>query len=69
MIIKQEIEIKKKDLPSGSLNIRWRQMRSHYQAFAGNKYLVLADGETAEEAVKELKRVYNVSESAKIKIH
>lgn len=59
----------KVELPKGNLNIRYRQMRGVYQAFAGRDYLLGASGETAEEAIKELKRLYDVPEGAKIKIH
>lgn len=59
----------KVELPKGNLNIRYRQMRGVYQTFSGRDYLLGASGETAEEAIEQLKRLYNVPEGAKIKIH
>ena len=57
------------ELPKGSINVRFRQMRGVYQVFAGRNYLTGASGETAEEAIEQLKRLYDVPADAKIKIH
>lgn len=69
MKILTTISIDKKTLPSGSLNVRFRQMRCAYQVFAGRTYLTGASGDTAEDAIKELKKYYEVSKDADIKIH
>ena len=59
----------KSELPKGKLNVRFRQMRCMYQCFAGRTYLPLACGDTAEQAISELKAHYNVSADAEISIH
>lgn len=55
-----ETTTQKSPLPVGSINIRFRQMRCVSQAFAGSTYLTLADGETDEEVIENLKRFFDV---------
>ena len=69
MRILSTISIDKRALPSGSLNVRFRQMRCAYQVFAGRTYITGADGETAEDAIEQLKKHYEVPDGADIKIH
>jgi hypothetical protein len=69
MRILSTISIDKQALPSGSLNVRFRQMRCAYQVFAGRTYITGASGETAEDAIEQLKKYYEVSEDTDIKIH
>ena len=44
-------------------------MRCAYQVFAGRTYITGADGETAEDAIEQLKKHYEVPDGADIKIH
>lgn len=68
-LILPKIENEKKKLPKGKLNVRFRQMRAHYQGFAGNKYLTGADGETAEKAIEQLHKLFEVPQGSEIKVN
>jgi hypothetical protein len=56
-------------LPKGKLNIRHRQMRGVWQAFAGNTYITGASGDTDDEAAQQLANQYDVAEGSEIVIH
>lgn len=59
MKILNPIKLKKSTLPNDhKLNVRFRQMRGCYQVFAGRTYVSGASGETEEEAIAELHRLY-----------
>lgn len=56
-------------LPKGKLNIRHRQMRGCWQSFAGNNYIDLASGDTPEEAINEIRRLYEYTQGTPVIIH
>lgn len=44
-------------------------MRGIWQAFAGNNYIDLASGDTPEDAVNEIRRLYEYSQGEPVTIH
>jgi hypothetical protein len=59
----------KETLPTGKINVRFRQMRGVWQVFAGRQYLLCASGDTAEEALAELVRLYHVPDTFEAIVH
>jgi hypothetical protein len=56
-------------LPPGKLNIRHRQMRNVWQAFAGNRYLDGASGDTVGETLEALRSNYAPPPGLIVTIH
>ncbi len=56
-------------LPKGKLNIRHRQMRGMWQAFAGNTYIGGASGDDVDEAAQQLANQYEVEAGTPIVVH
>lgn len=56
-------------LPPGSLNIRHRQMRGVWQAFAGRTYIPLASGDSPEDAAEEIRSLYIHAPGTPVRIH
>lgn len=56
-------------LPKGKLNIRHRQMRGVWQAFAGNTYIDLASGDSPDDAAAELRRLYDYAPGTVVTVH
>lgn len=56
-------------LPKGKLNIRHRQMRGVWQAFAGRNYIDLASGDSPDEAAEEIRRLYEYQPGTPITVH
>lgn len=56
-------------LPKGRLNVRHRQMRGVWQAFAWSTYIPCASGDSPEEAVAELARLYCCPAGSMVKVN
>lgn len=54
---------------SGKLNIRHRQMRGVWQAFAGRLYITGASGDSPDIAAQELVNQYDVAPGSEIAVH
>lgn len=61
--------MKKQPLPKGKLNARFRQMRGVVQIFTGRRYLNGACGVDSDDAINQLRFLYDVPIGTKITIH
>jgi hypothetical protein len=64
-----ETTMRREPLPTGKINIRFRQMRGVYQAFAGRTYLAGCSGDYESDAAAEICLYYEVPEGTLATVH
>jgi hypothetical protein len=58
MKILNSIPFKKFKMPVGKLTVKWVSSRNVYQCYIGGRYVAAASGDTREDAILGLHKIY-----------